>query len=105
MTLLYLLGAHFLCDFALQGDYMARVKNPVKPRAPEWFWALAGHSLIHGAAVCLILQNVWLGLAEADMHFLIDTLKCEGRLSYDNDQVVHITCKLIWLTIALWVTR
>lgn len=100
-TALYLLGLHFLCDFALQGDYMARAKNRfVDKPAPEWFWALGGHAIIHGAAVCLVLG--WqLGVAEAVTHFVIDYAKCEGRISYNDDQVVHIACKAAWLAVAV----
>jgi hypothetical protein len=98
--LLYLFALHFLCDFALQGDYMARAKNPFADKpASEWFWALGGHSLIHGAAVCLLLG--WrLGMAEAVAHCVIDYAKCARRVSYDLDQASHLLCKLIWLSLA-----
>lgn len=96
---LYLLGAHFLCDFALQGDYMARAK---KPRgALEWPWAFFGHGIIHGAAVTLITQSPWLGLAEVFFHCWIDAAKCEGFISYHVDQWLHIACKAVWLVLTL----
>jgi len=100
LLMLQLLGLHFLCDFALQGDYMARAKNRfVDKPAPEWFWALGGHALIHGAAVGSLLG--WqLGCAEAVMHCVIDYAKCERRISYNDDQIMHIACKVGWLAIA-----
>lgn len=103
-TLLYLFGLHFLCDFALQGDYMARAKDRFAGNpAPEWFWALGGHALIHGAAVCLLL-GCWLGVAEAAAHCAIDYAKCARRISYDVDQTLHLASKVMWFALAeFWV--
>ena len=38
-------------------------------------------------------------------HFLIDDLKCRGRLSFNGDQAAHIACKLAWVVIALQVIQ
>ena len=98
-TFIYLIAAHFLCDFALQGDYMARVKKPYA--FPEWGWALSGHAIIHGAAVTWILGNLFLGLAEMFVHLVTDAVKCQDRISYHTDQWIHLISKCAWLALAL----
>ena len=117
MMFLYLIVAHFLCDYPLQGNYMAMAKNrhlydkePFKGDEPfedkydgfsvqrwkEWFWVLSGHAIIHGGAVALITGIWWLGVLETIAHWLIDDAKCGGKLSYNQDQVLHIACKVVW---------
>lgn len=100
MSALQLIAAHFLCDFALQGDYMARVKNP-HGLAPEWFWAMAGHGAIHGCAVAMITGSLLLGMLEWALHCCIDILKCDGRISYNTDQALHLGCKAFYVAWAL----
>jgi len=97
LTLLFwLLVAHALCDFPLQNDYLAKAKSAWSGHA-EWPWALAGHSLIQGGGVALVTGSIWLGLAEAVLHAVIDNLKCANRISYSVDQSLHVCCKLLWL--------
>lgn len=98
-TLFWLLVAHALCDFPLQGDYLSRTKNAVTGPA-EWPISLAAHSLIQGGGVALVTGSVGLGLAEAVAHAVIDHLKCSNRFSYTVDQTLHVVCKLVWWVIA-----
>ena len=101
-TLFYaLMIAHFICDYPLQGDFLSKAKNPLAPIAGvPWWQAMGAHSFIHGGAVALVTQNIWLGLLETAIHFAIDTAKCRGHLTFNQDQALHIVCKfmivLIW---------
>ena len=100
-TLFYLLAAHALCDFPLQGDYLARGKNHKAPLpGSPWFLLLLAHALIHGGAVALVTGNVWLGIAETVAHASIDYAKCDGRIGYVTDQGAHVACKVAWTVLA-----
>lgn len=104
LLLVALLTAHALCDYPLQGDFLSKAKNRNAP-IPDvpWQQALGAHSLIHGGAVALITGIWWLGVAEAVIHWLTDDAKCRGEISFNADQAIHITCKLVWWGIALAV--
>jgi hypothetical protein len=59
LTLLLLLAGHFLCDYPLQGQYLAIGKNRHTPLGQQengtlWLHALTGHAVIHGATVALV---------------------------------------------------
>lgn len=99
-----LIVAHMLCDYPLQGDFLAKAKNH---RAPlpgvPWQQALAAHSLIHGGAVWLLTGLWWLGAAETAAHALTDYLKSDRRpgFGFHSDQAVHILFKGLWVLIAM----
>jgi hypothetical protein len=73
--LLLLIGAHYLADFPLQGDHIAKQKGRVFIDAIG-FHCLTAHAAIHGilAAAVLASQGAWLGwaLVVAVTHWLID---------------------------------
>lgn len=97
MLLFLLLAAHALCDYPLQGDFLAKAKNvrlPI-PGIP-WYQAMAAHALIHGGAVALLTGSWRLGIAETVAHFFIDNAKCRGKLTFNQDQAIHVICKVIW---------
>lgn len=124
--LFWLLVAHAVCDYPLQGDFLARAKNHRLPvLSVPWQQALVWHALIHGGAVALVTGSVPLGLAETAAHALIDHWKCRSdsassipfgvlarfaagetamaRLAWTSralfhvDQVAHVVCKMLWL--------
>lgn len=100
--LFLLLSAHALCDYALQGDFMAKAKNRFAsiPGVP-WYQAMTAHCLIHAAAVYLITGSLWFAAAEFNFHFVIDDSKCAGRFGYNTDQALHVICKILWVALAL----
>jgi len=103
--LILLIAAHALCDYPLQGDFLARGKNHTAPiPGVPWWQAMWAHCAIHAGAVFLILGLWWLALAEFVIHFATDRAKCAGRISYNEDQTIHIGCKLVWFIIAVMVT-
>lgn len=119
--LIYLLAAHALCDYPLQGDWLSKAKNPTlifdpsaglrKPADGDrysremlehiWPLALASHALIQATAVLLITHSIVLCAAEFVLHSAIDYAKCRGTFGYNTDQVFHILCKLAWFSALL----
>lgn len=101
MLAVLLIGGHALCDYPLQGDFLARAKNRTAPiPGVPWQQALGAHAAIHGAFVALITGIWWLAFAEAAIHWLTDDAKCRGRLTFNQDQAIHIACKIVWLAVA-----
>jgi hypothetical protein len=98
----WLLVGHALCDYPLQGDFLARAKNHKVPIAGVPFYqGLLWHALIHGGSVALVTHSVCLGMLETTVHILIDFAKCngtfgEGRNAFDVDQALHVLCKVLW---------
>nr|WP_246725788.1 DUF3307 domain-containing protein [Rhizobium lusitanum] len=92
-----LLGAHWVCDYPLQGDFL----STAKAAGPLRIYHLVAHAGIQGAAVAFVTGNVWLGLAEWLAHTVIDELKVERKISFAVDQALHLVSKLLWL--AIWV--
>lgn len=96
----WLLVGHALCDYPLQGDFLARAKNHRSPiPGVPWYQALAAHSLIQAGAVWLITGSLFLGLCELVCHALIDWGKSDGAYGYDTDQALHVAVKLQWVLI------
>ena len=99
-----LLFAHLLFDYPLQGDWLARAKNrhdPI-PHVP-WYQAMFAHTAMHGMAVWIITGIPLLGLAEMAIHWITDDLKLQGELTFNQDQAIHIACKVVWALITTLV--
>ena len=106
---------HALADFPLQGEFLSFGKNRhIKPPAladgsdpPRdlWIYLMSAHSLIHAGFVLVITGSAILALVEFILHFIIDSIKCEGYTSFQTDQWLHILTKAVFVgVIALgWV--
>jgi hypothetical protein len=97
----WLVVLHFLCDFHLQSDFIARGKQPGS--GAKWPWVMTAHAAVQGGAVAVILGPA-AGLAETAAHWLIDYGKSKGWLgkgegSFVIDQVIHLGCKALWIAI------
>lgn len=102
LMLIALIGGHFVADYPLQGDFLAKAKNRTAPILGfPWWQALGAHAFIHGAFVALITGIWWLCIAETVIHFLTDDLKCRGKIDINQDQAIHLACKVLWLAIAM----
>lgn len=98
-----LIVGHALADYPLQGDFLSKAKNHKAPiPGVPWYQALLAHSAIHGGAVGLATGSIWLGLMEFAVHNLIDYMKCDGKISFNQDQLFHIICKIFWVVIAFY---
>lgn len=99
--LLLLLVGHAIADYPLQGDFLSKAKNRAAPiPGVPWWQALGAHATIHGGVVGLITGAWWLGVAEAVVHAITDDAKCRGRISFNQDQAIHVACKVVWVLIA-----
>lgn len=99
----WLLVGHALCDYPLQGDFLAKAKNHRIRGFSDcpWWIALAAHSTIHAGAVAFVTGSGWLGIAEFCAHCAIDYGKSDRLLGFKADQALHVACKVLWL-LALW---
>lgn len=96
--LIKLIFAHFLFDYPLQGDFLAKGKNPVNPLPNiPWYHCMIAHAFIHAAAVYLITKSLLCGIIEFGVHFMIDVEKCKGTISYTEDQFLHIHFKVFYV--------
>jgi hypothetical protein len=98
-ALFWMLVGHALADYPLQGDWLSKAKNQTLSLVPGeaiWPGALACHAAIHSGAVMLATGSWALAACEFVAHALIDHTKCAGRLTYNQDQALHVVCKLIW---------
>lgn len=101
MKLLLLLAGHALCDYPLQGDFLAKAKNRTTPiPGVPWYQALGAHALIHGGMVALVTKSPAMGVAETVIHAVTDDLKCKGKLSFNQDQAIHAACKVLWAALS-----
>ena len=105
----FLIG-HAIGDFVLQSDAMAVYKNrhhrsaeglENKEGFPAWYYWLSAHALVHGGIVYFITGSWILGLVEIILHWITDYAKCEKWISFHQDQVVHILCKIGYILL-LW---
>jgi Protein of unknown function (DUF3307) len=104
---------HALADFPLQGDFLAmcknrryliRLKDPNRPPS-MWITCMAAHCLIHAGMVWAITGSAVLGAVEFVIHWALDTAKCEGRTDFSFDQVLHLSCKIVYVIagMAHWI--
>lgn len=101
-----LIFGHFVADYPLQGDFLARGKNRTDPiPSIPFYHPLTAHAVIHGGFVGIITGNAFLGIAEAMMHWFIDDGKCRGVIDFNTDQTLHIICKIAWATVAALIIQ
>lgn len=102
-----LLWFHIILDYALQGDFMSRAKNPFLPPGqstppfpgvPAQF-ILFQHAFLQAGPVVYFTGSWTLGACELFAHFVIDYAKCANRISFLTDQLLHIICKVIWIAV------
>ena len=86
-----LIMVHYLCDFALQNDFVAKFKairingeyNPI------WYHCLTAHCAIHSLGVYVFTESLWLSALMFVTHFIIDQSKCLNKLTFNQDQALH----------------
>lgn len=99
--LFWLIVGHFVADFPLQSDPMARGKAMFKEPlfGVPWYLWLTAHCAVHAGAVMLATGRIELALAECAAHFGIDCLKSAKITGIHTDQALHIACKVMWVAI------
>lgn len=97
VTLYWLIVGHFVGDYPLQGDFLARAKNHKAPLpGAPWYQCLAAHAIIQGGVVAFVTGSVTLGICETVIHTGIDYAKSDGEIGFNVDQALHILCKVLW---------
>ena len=113
-TLFWLFVGHFVADYPMQSDFIARAKNRHNPMGyipagqtlqVHWPWVLSAHAATHAGAVALATGNPLFGVAEFVAHFLIDVAKCENVTGIHTDQMLHLACKVVWAWLAVGESR
>lgn len=96
-----LMVGHALADYPIQATWIATTKNHRAPHSSgyPWYHSLTAHAVIHGGFVGVITGSVWLGYAEAFVHWIIDYGKSEGLFGVNVDQTLHVICKIVWVII------
>lgn len=102
---------HAFADFPLQGEFLSRGKNrhneppklaDGKVSPPNlWIYLMTAHCLIHTGFVWVLTGSIIFALAELILHWVIDSLKCEGGTSFATDQWLHVISKAVYVVI-LW---
>ena len=95
---------HFIADFPLQGDYLARGKFGLldTPELRIKHWCMIAHCCIQAVFVGLITTSLVLALCEFTAHLIIDTSKVDNKITFNQDQFAHLFCKLVWATLAIY---
>lgn len=93
-----LILSHFVCDYVLQTDSIAKGKNHML-NTPLYgvsfvYW-LTAHASTHAIAVYIVTQSIWLCLIELISHWIVDYMKCNGNISLHEDQTMHIIIKVL----------
>ena len=95
MIFFKLLFAHCLADWScLQPERMAKYKSRKEPtpcgaKNIWWPYWLTAHSIIYGGVLWFAYQNIVFAVSVAIAHWIIDFLKCEGKIDIHQDQVAH----------------
>ena len=100
--ILWVLLAHYLLDYPLQGDFLAQTKG-------KYWYSLLAHSVIYGLGMAFILKilgvfTVWKAIILVASHLVIDYKKATAKdkdkalTSYLYiDQGLHISINLLML--------
>ena len=106
--------AHFVCDYPLQSDWIARSKSrhagpPAAydpklhgPVARIWPWVLTAHAATHAAGVLLVTGSMVAASFELVAHWLIDYCKCERWYGLNVDQCLHLFTKALIAVGVIW---
>jgi hypothetical protein len=94
-----LFWGHVLADYPLQGDFLAKGKDPNGPLKEffPWTHALSAHAMIHAGFVFLFTGSLRCALLEWFSHALIDYAKCAKWIDLDMDQFLHYLMKVVYV--------
>lgn len=97
-----LVGAHYVADFAMQNDFVAKAKADTKD--PHHEHALVAHCMHHavtsGLAMLLVEASYptafWAAVCTAGTHYIIDHGKAVKKLyGIHVDQTLHLASALL----------
>ena len=92
MSVLYkLLVCHFIGDYVLQIDFLARTKG-------ENWWHLLAHCVLYSAPFATLFGIDWRIAVIVGSHIVIDALKARyKKINYAADQIMHLIVLGVYL--------
>lgn len=104
LTLLILLIiGHAVGDYVLQSGAMSSAKSRHSryhqergEDFPAWYYWLTAHALTHAGIVYIITGSTLFLFLELINHWLVDYCKCENKISLNQDQMLHISFKVLY---------
>ena len=90
-TFFLLLGAHFLADFVMQTDFIAREKNPKTAKVGKPGFILFMHCYLHASLTMLITRSWLCTFVMLASHYVIDEAKNNEVIDFTTDQALHVT--------------
>ena len=97
-TLFLLACMHALCDYPLQGDFLSKAKTGSLDGVlgqGSGFVCLLMHCFIQAGGVFVVTHSYGLAIMEMVAHFIIDWRKNLNRITFVEDQILHIVTKAI----------
>ena len=94
---------HAIGDYAWQSDFMAQAKNRNTDVGKLfWKWVLPAHAMIHAGLVFFVTNSLICFVIELVTHSVSDYLKCENKISLNQDQAIHLLSKAIIWVVAVY---
>jgi hypothetical protein len=103
-NILWVLLAHYIADYPLQGDFLAQTKG-------KYWYSLFVHSIIYGLTIALCFRligvfAIWKAILLIGSHMIIDYKKATAK-NKDKalttylyiDQILHLIINIILLLI------
>ena len=78
-----ILFCHFLGDYVLQTDFLAKTKH-------ENTWHLIAHCFLYTVPFYFVLGWSPIIVFMPIHHYLTDLMKCRKTISYPSDQISHL---------------
>jgi len=108
MNIIYMLFAHYVLDYPLQGEFLAQTKG-------KYMYSLLAHSLIYGLGMYMLLCFLYgpirpsIAIFLVFSHIIIDYVKATAK-NKDKalttylyiDQALHISINLLLIIILSW---
>lgn len=99
-NILYIVLAHYICDYPLQGSFLAKTKD-------KYISSLWAHSVIYGLGMAMVFKligvfAIWKAFVLVMSHFLIDYKKGHAKNKSKSlttylyiDQALHLIINFI----------
>lgn len=90
-TVFILLASHFIGDYVLQTDFLAKTKG-------DNIWHLFIHSVLYSLPFMIAFGFNWKVSFIIGTHIVIDALKARYKvINYVTDQVLHLVVLVIYV--------
>ncbi len=102
--LLWIILAHYIADYPLQGDFLAQTKG-------KYWYSLLAHSIIYGLTIALTLKllglfAIWKAVVLVASHMIIDYKKATAKNKDKSlttylyiDQALHIAINIFLVVV------